>query len=70
MGVVNGYGRTIIAFLLVICLAGVVYSEPDTEKPIKLIFSTYLPTSYEYIWLPCKHFTENVGKKIRRKNPV
>ena len=32
-------------------------------KPIEIVFSTYMPTSYEYLVLPLKHFAEKVEKQ-------
>ena len=33
------------------------------SEPIKIVFSTFWPTSYEYVWLPVKHFAEKVEKE-------
>jgi len=33
------------------------------SKPIEIAFSTYWPTSYEYLWLPITHFAEKVEKQ-------
>ncbi len=58
MGVLTCFGRLLMPFFLLICLTGSLHSEP-----IKIVFSTYWPTSYEYMWLPVKHFAENVEKR-------
>ncbi|MFH2057379.1 MAG: TRAP transporter substrate-binding protein DctP [Pseudomonadota bacterium] len=62
MRVITCFGRLFLPFLLLICLTGPVHSE-SVKKPIKIVFSTYWPTSYEYLWLPIKHFAQNVEKR-------
>lgn len=38
-------------------------SSEASSEPIKIVFSTYCPTAYEYIWLPIKNFAEKVEKQ-------
>jgi tripartite ATP-independent transporter DctP family solute receptor len=33
------------------------------SKPTEIVFSTYWPTSYEYLWLPIVHLAEKVEKQ-------
>ncbi len=62
MGAITRLLSFFMPFLLSICFAGSLHSEP-INKPIKIVFSTYWPTSYEYLWLPVKHFAERVEKR-------
>lgn len=66
MGFITCFMRLFISFLLLICFTGPLHSEP-VKNPIKIVFSTYWPTSYEYLWLPVKHFAENVEKKSNHR---
>ncbi len=49
----------VIVFLLFFFWCVATQAEEKTE-PIKIVFSTYWPVSYEYLWLPVKHFAENI----------
>ncbi len=62
MGAITRLVSFFMPFLLLICFAGSLHSEP-IKKPIKIVFSTYWPTSYEYLWLPVKNFAEKVEKR-------
>ena len=54
----------IIALLFIFGLvAGFTLQVEAKSKTIDITFSTYMPTSYEYLWLPMKHFAENVEKQ-------
>lgn len=56
---------TMIMMLALLGLAGGVY--PSTAgaqaKPMELIFSTYWPTSYGYLWEPIVNFAQKVEKQ-------
>ncbi|WP_200339445.1 TRAP transporter substrate-binding protein [Rhodovibrio sodomensis] len=48
----------------VIALAGIVAASPAAaQEKIKLTFSTYWPTSYEYLYKPIEAFAEKVEKR-------
>ncbi len=49
-----------IAPVLVVCLGAPAEAE---SEPIEIVFSTYWPVSYKYLWLPVKHFAEKVEKQ-------
>jgi tripartite ATP-independent transporter DctP family solute receptor len=52
----------ILVSLLTVCLT-VGFTAPAAEaKTIEIVFSTYWPTSYEYLWQPVKNFAEKVEK--------
>lgn len=55
---------TMVATLVIVGLvAGFAGPVGAKSKPIEIVFSTYWPTSYEYLWLPIKHFAENVENR-------
>ena len=55
---------TIVATLVILGLiAGITTPVEAKSKPIEIVFSTYWPTSYEYLWLPIKNFAEKVEKR-------
>ena len=35
------------------------------SKSIEIVFSTYWPTSYGYLWLPIKNFAEKIEKQTQ-----
>ncbi len=45
---------------LVACFATPVAAQ---SKPVEIVFSTYWPTSYDYLWLPIVHLAEKVEKQ-------
>ena len=55
------------AMVAIVVIVGLIAGfAPPVEaksKPIEIVFSTYWPTSYEYLWLPCVHFAEKVEKQ-------
>lgn len=59
--------KSTIAGALLLAAAGLLVgcseSGKEQAKPIEIVFSTYWPTSYDYLWLPAKHFTEKVEKE-------
>ena len=58
------YSRVIIATLVIVGLvAGFSGPVEAKSKPIEIVFSTYWPTSYDYLWLPITHFAEKVEKQ-------
>lgn len=38
-------------------------SQAAAQEPIRLVFSTYLPPSYEYIWHPVESFIERIQER-------
>ena len=53
---------TFVTFLAICLTVG--FTAPAAEaKTIEIVLSTYWPTSYEYLWVPVKNFTEKVEKK-------
>ncbi len=55
---------TMVATLVIVGLvAGFGGPVGAKSKPIEIVLSTYWPTSYEYLWLPIKHFAENVENR-------
>lgn len=54
----------IIVVLAILCLvAGFTAPAQAKSKPIEIVLSTYMPTSYGYLVTPLKHFTEAVEKE-------
>lgn len=56
----------VIVFLLSFFFCVTTQAKKKNE-PIKIIFSTYWPVSYEYVWLPVKHFAEKVEKQSNQR---
>ena len=50
----------IVLMVMLGFVAGFAAPVKAKSKPIVIVFSTYWPTSYEYMWLPIKHFAEKV----------
>jgi len=53
----------VVSLVMVGLLAGFTASGEAKSKPIEIVFSTYWPTSYGYLWLPIKGFAEKVEKQ-------
>jgi TRAP-type C4-dicarboxylate transport system substrate-binding protein len=50
-----------LAAALTILVAAALAPPADAQsEPIKIVFSTYWPTSYDYLWKPIEHFAERV----------
>ena len=60
-------GKRILMIFMSLAISGLVASTACTvlaeSKPIEIILSTYMPTSYGYIVTPLKHFAEAVEKE-------
>ena len=65
----NAKQNTMIIVLLVLLglVTGLTSPVDAKSRPIEIVFSTYWPTSYEYLWLPIKHFAENVEKQTNSR---
>ncbi len=44
-------------------LAGFTTASEAKSKPIEIVFSTYWPTSYEYLWIPITSFAKKVEEQ-------
>ncbi|MBE9541181.1 MAG: hypothetical protein IMF01_02595, partial [Proteobacteria bacterium] len=53
----------IVALAILGLVAGFTAPAQAKSKPIEIILSTYMPTSYGYLVTPLKHFTEAVEKE-------
>jgi tripartite ATP-independent transporter DctP family solute receptor len=56
---------SIVTLFIVISVAGFSSQGDAKSKSIEIVFSTYWPTSYEYLWLPIKGFAEKVEERSR-----
>ncbi len=54
------FGITVLIVLVLACFNTRAKAEAE---PIEIVFSTFWPVSYKYLWLPVKHFAENVEKQ-------
>ena len=52
--------------LFIICTMACLAARVEAKsKSIEIVFSTYWPTSYEYLWLPIKNFAEKIEKQTQ-----
>ena len=56
---------SIVALFIIISVAGISRQVGAKSKSIEIVFSTYWPTSYEYLWLPIKSFAEKVEEQTQ-----
>ncbi len=56
----------VIICLLFSCWCFTTQAEEKPE-PIKIVFSTFWPVSYTYLWIPIQHFAEEVEKKSNQR---
>ncbi|MFH2057380.1 MAG: TRAP transporter substrate-binding protein DctP [Pseudomonadota bacterium] len=61
----RGISIVIIFLLFFSCFAT---AQADTKtEPIKIVFSTFWPVSYEYLWIPITHFAEKIEKESNQR---
>ena len=53
----------VVSLVVLGLMAGFTGQAQAKSKPIEIVLSTYMPTSYGYLVTPLKHFTEAVEKE-------